>query len=212
MKNLFFFIVAMIISVNLQGQRIDLTEEHVVAEGVGLAEYPLDKTKLSAIIADFGNNYEIDDRVAREQEAMERAAREDPRHLLDPGRMPIFIEVKYKDLGLAFYYLSTDSTKIIRAVRFFGPIKVRTDKGIVLNESTMGDVIELYDSVKQMIRGNPPTFVHVNRYLDRGTAYSSKLSGYGKDEFPKEEVLKEQVVDEIYIYNYQDEVVVGQGT
>lgn len=197
------------ITINLQGQKIDLSKEQVVEEGVGLTEYPLDKTRLSTVIADFGENYEREEYPKDSVWIPYKDHPDGAGFWSNPSEIPALLEVKYKDLGLSFYYLSTDSTQMMRAIKFSAPFKMRTKKGLVLNQSTLGDVLEVYENGRMLVSGNPPVSVGINKFLDEGIRFTSKLAGYGKDEFPSNDLLKKKLVEEIYVYNFQDKIFLG---
>ncbi len=192
MKHLFLLFLTTI-SLSINAQKIDLTKVNIVKKGVGLANYPIDITKLSKILADFGNN----NYIQRDFKFIRSEIEE----------LPTLLEVKYKDFGISFYYLSNDSTQTIRAVKFYKPFKAETEKGIVLNESKIGEVLKAYENSKILMTNNPPEEVTIDKFKNRGISFTSKLSGYGKDEFPPITIIKNQTVNEIYISNYQDKIL-----
>ena len=176
------------ISLTCQAQNIDLTKVHNIEAKIGLPDYPLDKTTLPEIIAAFGNNYEKgENNIFRESETTP----------------PNLCEIKYKNLGVSFYYLDNDKTQTIKAVKFYKPFKVKTKTNIILNESNIGDVLKIYENSRLLISGSGIVTVNSQELSTVGIRFSSQISNFNLDEFPSKEALKLSVVDEIYVSNYQ---------
>jgi hypothetical protein len=56
-------------------------------------------------------------------------------------------EIKYKELGLSFYYKYNDNRKKIISIHITSPYMLKTNAGIVLNQSTMQDVYNFYGKI-----------------------------------------------------------------
>ncbi|MDO3695936.1 hypothetical protein QVZ41_13880 [Wenyingzhuangia sp. chi5] len=186
------------ISISLQAQKIDLKKIHNVEAKIGLPEYPIDKTTLPEIISAFGNNYE-----------------QVPNRNFINGKVkegfnfPIFLEIKYKTMGVSIYYFAQDSSQTIKAIKFSKPFKVKTKTNIILGKSTLGDVLKLYDNKKNIIhisknKNKVPARASINQHkvAFTGIAFASELINHTNERFPyKDGELESQIVDEIYISN-----------
>tara|TARA_R110002050_G_scaffold54303_4_gene122962 strand:- start:54447 stop:55067 length:621 start_codon:yes stop_codon:yes gene_type:complete len=190
-------LLIIILSISLQAQKINRKKVHKVEAKVGLQEFPIDKTTLPEIISAFGNNYEqvpnryfINGKVKEGHE-----------------KLPLLIEIKYKTMGVSFYYFAQDSSQIIKAIKFSKPFKVKTKTNITLGKSTLSDVLKLYDNKTKIsisITNKTHTVAEINRFkmTYTGISFSSKLINHTKESFPyKDGELENQIVDEIYISN-----------
>jgi len=93
----------------------------------GFEKYEIGKTVIGQIIKDFGNEFEkIDDHTW-------------------------YYQLVYADKGLSFSYGLGDT---VYAIEFYAPFEGITDKGIILNESTMSDVKKVYKHLDWYI--SPP--------------------------------------------------------
>jgi hypothetical protein len=95
-------------------------KEIIIKEGVGIKSFVIGKTKEHEIINKLGGNYE---RIKHKNYS---------------------VEIIYKELGLSFYFYQSDTKKTIFSIHFRKPFKGKTIKGIILNQSTMENVIEIY--------------------------------------------------------------------
>lgn len=93
---------------------------NLIIEGKGFGSFEVDHTNANDVIEELGNTYE------------------------QINHKEYSTELYYKDLGLSFYYFQSDKKKIIFAIHFRSPFEGSTAKGIVLNQSTMQDVIRIY--------------------------------------------------------------------
>ena len=189
MRN-FIVLLIIILSFPVRAQKLNTTKLYIIEPKVGLTSYPIDKTTLPEIIADFGNNYE------QYENNFIRVSKE--------GH-PDLYEIKYKTLGISFYFFNNDSTQKIKAVKFYKPFKVKTKSNIILNESNIRDVIKRYEKSRMLISGNGIITVNAYKLTTTGIRFSSELLNFSLDNFPSEEKLKNQIVDKIYISNYQHE-------
>lgn len=57
-------------------------------------------------------------------------------------------EMIYASEGLSFFYRQSDAEKSVSSISVTEPFRLETDKGIVLNESTMQDVLKEYGELK----------------------------------------------------------------
>lgn len=177
----------------VSAQKLDTTKYNIVAPKVGLTNYPIDKTTLSEIIRAFGNNYEKNGDFV----------------LNKSKKMPDFYEVKYKNQGISFYFFDNDSTQTIKAVKFYKPFKAKTKTNIILNKSNIGNVLTKNKNSKMLIsRSDKEDKVSVDesRLTITGISFSSQISNFNK--FPSKKMLKNMVIDEIYISNYQYQIFV----
>tara|TARA_R110002020_G_scaffold245318_7_gene459040 strand:+ start:3938 stop:4564 length:627 start_codon:yes stop_codon:yes gene_type:complete len=206
MKNLFTVLVILTCS-NLLGQGIfDQGDTHLVVPHVGLPEFPIDSTNIATVISAFGDNYQLDDKEEKIKEFLNQRkshSRENLKHF------PLLLELKYEKLGVSFYWLSNDSTQTIRAVKFYHPFKAETQKGIILNKSTMGAVKKAYGAANIHVSGNPLNELTIHEFTEIGIRFRSSISGYSKDNFPPEEVIESAILEEIYISNYQERLLLG---
>jgi hypothetical protein len=97
-----------------------INKETIIKEGKGIKQFIIGKTKEQEIVKKLGNNYE---RIKHKDYS---------------------VEIAYKDIGLSFYFYQNDTTKTIFSIYFSEQFKGKTSKGIVLNLSTMENVIEIY--------------------------------------------------------------------
>jgi hypothetical protein len=94
---------------------------------IGFEKYEIGKTVISVIIRDFGNGYEkVEDHTW-------------------------YYQLVYADIGLSFSYGLGDT---VYSIEFYAPFEGVTDKGIILNESTMLDVKKAYKRLDWYI--SPP--------------------------------------------------------
>lgn len=199
------YIALLMISISLQAQNINLNKVHNIEAKIGLLDYPIDKTTLPEIIAAFGDNYEqvlnlyyINEKVKKGYE-----------------KTPPLLEIKYKTMGISFYYFGGDSTQIIKAIRFSTPFMVKTKTNIILNKSTLGDVLNIYNTdIDVSITNDIHREAHINRYkmTSTGISFSSNLKELGVKIFPTNKKLRNQIIDEIYIsnINYLNMDIVGK--
>lgn len=94
--------------------------EITVSPGVGFLDFKVGETDI----------YEVQERLGKKYEEIVHNV--------------YSIEIKYKKLGLSFYYKYADSTKTIFAISCYSPFKAVTTDGIKLYNSTMLDVKELH--------------------------------------------------------------------
>lgn len=191
-KNILLLII--ILSNYVRAQKLDTTAFQIVEPKVGLTNYPIDKTTLSEIIRAFGNNYEKNgDFVVKKSK-----------------EIPDFYEVKYKSQGISFYFFDNDNTQTIKAVKFYKPFKAKTTTNIILNKSNIGNVLTKNKNSKILIsRSGKGDKVSVDefRLATTGISFSSQISNFNK--FPSKEMLKNMVIDEIYISNYQYQILLN---
>lgn len=187
------YILLLIISFTsyLRAQELDTTVFQIVEPKVGLTNYPIDKTTLPEIIRAFGDNYE------KNEEFVMKKSKELPR----------FYEVKYKSQGISFYFFDNDSTQTIKAVKFYKPFKAKTTTNIILNKSNFRKVLKKDKNSKMIISISDKyskVSVDESRLTITGISFSSQISNF--DKFPSKEMLKNIVIDEIYISNYQYQI------
>ena len=179
------------LSYYVRAQELDTTVFQIVEPKVGLTNYPIDKTTLSEIIRAFGNNYEKNEDFV----------------LKDSKEIPDFYEVKYKSQGISFYFFDNDSTQTIKAVKFYKPFKAKTTTNIILNKSNIGNVLTKNKNSKILIsrsaKGDKVS-VDESRLTTTGISFSSQILNFNK--FPSKKILKNIVIDEIYISNYQYQI------
>ena len=92
----------------------------ILDEGDGFGDIKIGKSTMKDVISIYGDGYELID------------------------HKKYSYEMVYKDLGLSFYSCQNDPNKEIFVVVFKSPAQVTTSKGIVLGQSTLGDVLRLY--------------------------------------------------------------------
>lgn len=187
------YILLLIISFSpcLKAQGLDTTAFHIVKPKVGLINYPIDKTTLPEIIRAFGNNYE------KNEEFVVKKSKE----------LPDFYEVEYKSQGISFYFFDNDSTQTIKAVKFYKPFKAKTTTNIILNQSNFRKVLKKDKNSKMVISTSDQyskVSVDAFRLTTTGISFSAQLSHFNK--LPSKELLKNMVINEIYISNYQYQI------
>jgi len=97
-----------------------VVNDNLIIEGQGFETFEIDKTTAKDVIKKLG------------------------RQFTEIKHKNHSVQLYYQDLGLSFYYKQGDNTKKIFSIVFSKPFKGRTSKGIVLEQSTMEDVIKLY--------------------------------------------------------------------
>lgn len=201
------YVALLMISISLQAQNINLNRVHKIEAKIGLADYPIDKTTLPEIIAAFGDNYEQVPNLYYSNGKVKEGYEETP---------PL-VEIKYKTMGISFYYFGGDSTQIIKAVRFSKPFMVKTKKNIILNKSTLGDVLNRYNnnteiSISITNDSKREASIYRQKMTSTGISFSSNLKELGSNIFPANKKLKNQIIDEIYIsnINYLNRDVIGK--
>ena len=206
MKNIFATLVILSCSSLFAQDIFDRGDTHLVVPHVGLAEFPIDSTNIVTVISAFGDNYQLDDKEEKIEEFLNQRkshSRDNLKHF------PLLLELKYEKLGVSFYWLSNDSTQTIRAVKFYHPFKAETQKGIALNKSTMGAVKKAYDAATILVSGNPLNELTIHEFTEIGIRFRSSISGYSKDNFPPKKVIESAIIEEIYISNYQEKLLLG---
>ncbi len=155
-------------------------QETIIVKGVGLPEYPIGETSIEQVIEGFGKDY-------RESEVKGRN----------------MIELKYEALGLVFYHKIGDESKTLSGIRFLAPFKGRTQEGIVLNESKLSDVEDLYGAESLTI-GSTGTKFSIIEGEYPGINYIARIDiDLATGRFPSREFQLSRIVEEIYITNYK---------
>ncbi|MFA9191570.1 hypothetical protein AAGV28_09345 [Flavobacterium sp. FZUC8N2.13] len=189
MKKIIVLLIT-ILSHYASAQKLDTTQFHLVEPKVGLKNYPIDKTKLPEIIAAFGDNYD------KNQDFV----------FLKSKELPEFYEVKYKNLGISFYFFDNDSTQTIKAIKFYKPFKAKTTTNIILNKSNIAKVLKTYKSSDMVISQSAKwakVSVNESKLTTTGISFSSQIANFHGNKFLSKKALKRMVIDEIYISNYQ---------
>jgi len=91
-----------------------------IEEGVGIAGVTIGQSTMSDVVAAYGDKYK----------------------LIEHNEYSF--EIRYADLGLAFWYCRKDREKKIFCIEVKSPCFGVTSKGLVIGESTTADVVRIY--------------------------------------------------------------------
>jgi len=94
--------------------------QETAVEGVGIKGITVGKSSQTDVVKKFGKDYE---EVTYETYSK---------------------QLKYKKLGLSFFYCQSDAKQIIFSIEIRAPFKAVTAKGVVLGKSTVKDVERIY--------------------------------------------------------------------
>lgn len=89
-------------------------------KGINGIPVVLDSTNISEVIKIYGTNYSKSEKT-------------------------LITKYRYEKIGLTFQIDPYDKNQIIRSIYIESPFKAKTENGIVLNETTMNEVFELYN-------------------------------------------------------------------
>ena len=151
------------------------TTETLIIDGIGYGNFKLDNLKLSEVVKKLGDNYQ------------------------EIKHGSYSIEIDYEEIGVSFLYYQgySEGDKTIFGINFKAPFKGQTIKGIVLNQTTMQDVVEAY--------GEPDW-----SSCDNCTYWTSDYDGIeflverdmSLPHYPLNEAVHlEKVIKEIFIFN-----------
>jgi len=110
-------IIFLILSFNLSFGQTNLINPHKGIDGVPVL---VDSSNISEVIKIYSNDF---------QKTVLRS----------------FIYYRYENIGLTFEIDAYDKNEIVRSIYIESPFKAKTKNGITLNESTMDDVLKLYN-------------------------------------------------------------------
>ena len=101
-------------------------QSELISEGVGIGEIVVGKSTKSDVIAIHGGGFRL------------------------VKHSKYSYEIRYKDLGLSFYYCYHDKEKKIFSIEITLPCQGVTSKGLTVGESTLQDVFNLYGKAEPL--------------------------------------------------------------
>lgn len=112
----------LLISAFLITSSITFGQTNLILQNKGIDGIPvvLDSTNISEVIEFYGTDYSKSEKT-------------------------LITKYQYEKIGLTFQIDPYDKNRIVRSIYIESPFKAKTENGIVLNESTMDDVLELYN-------------------------------------------------------------------
>jgi hypothetical protein len=112
----------LIISVFLITSSITFGQTNLILPNKGIDGIPivLDSTNISEVIEFYGTDYSKSEKT-------------------------LITKYQYEKIGLTFQIDPYDKNQIVRSIYIESPFQAKTENGIVLNESTMDNVLELYN-------------------------------------------------------------------
>lgn len=112
----------LLISAFLITSSITFGQTNFILPNKGIDGIPvvLDSTNISEVIEFYGTDYSKSEKT-------------------------LITKYQYEKIGLTFQIDPYDKNQIVRSIYIESPFKAKTENGIVLNESTMDDVLELYN-------------------------------------------------------------------
>lgn len=112
----------LLISAFLITSSITFGQTNLILPNKGIDGIPvvLDSTNISEVIEFYGTDYSKSEKA-------------------------LITKYQYEKIGLTFQIDPYDKNQIVRSIYIESPFKAKTENGIVLNESTMDDVLELYN-------------------------------------------------------------------
>ena len=147
---------------------IGFPQSEDIIDGFGVSGIIVGRSTMSDVVARYGEDFEL---VAHNKYSY---------------------EAKYKGLGLSFYYCYTDEEKKIFSIKIKPPCHGRTNRGIIVGESTLQDVFDLYGTVKPYTTTVRETWAFKYQGIEFHIAYDSKLNGV-LDEIP-ETIMKKKII------------------
>ena len=147
---------------------ISSPQSEAITEGVGISGIIVGKSTMSDVVAAYGGGFKLVEHNKYSYEA------------------------KYKDLGLSFYYCYDDEEKKIFSINIKPPCHGITSKGIIVGNSTLQDVFDLYGKAEPYTTIVQETWVFKYQGIEFHIDYDSKLKGV-VDEIP-EEILKKKII------------------
>lgn len=139
-----------------------------ITEGVGIGGIIVGISTMSDVIATYGEGFKLVEHNKYSYEA------------------------KYNKLGLSFYYCYRDEEKRIFSIKIKPPSTGMTSKGIIVGESTLQDVFDLYGKVEPYTTTARETWVFKYQGVEFNIDYDSDLNGL-TDEIP-EKILKKKII------------------
>lgn len=118
MKLKLLYIIFLIILVNPSFGQTGILIPHKGIEGIPIV---IDSTKISEVIKLYGNDYLLTEKSSANK-------------------------YRYEKLGLTFETDPYDKNLIVRSISIESPFKAKTKNGITLNESSMKDVLDAFNS------------------------------------------------------------------
>ncbi|WP_299335268.1 hypothetical protein [uncultured Psychroserpens sp.] len=94
--------------------------EHIITEGKGIDSFHINTINATDVKHKLGKDYDL------------------------IKHKDYSFQIVYKNLGMSFYYMQNDPEEQIFLISFKSPFNGKTSKNIVLNKSTMIDVVNAY--------------------------------------------------------------------
>ena len=141
-------------------------QSEFINEGIGIGGMVVGKSTKSAAIAMYGDDYS----------------------LIKHNKYSY--EIKYKDLGLSFYYCYHDKEKKIFSIEIKPPCHGVTSKGIIVGESTLQDVFNVYGKAEPL-----STTVEETLFFEyRGVQFHIDYDARATINEITEEILKKKII------------------
>jgi hypothetical protein len=151
-------------------------QSEVIIEGLGVGGIIVGNSRMSDVVLAYGEGFKLVQHNKYSYEA------------------------KYNDLGLSFYYCYSDEEKKIFTIKIKPPFHGSTNKGIIVGESTLQDVFDLYGKVKPYTTTALETWAFKYEGVEFHIAYDSNLNSVG-DEIPEEQLKKKIISIDVMVTN-----------
>lgn len=149
--------VASVPGVTAPASRSGPPESTMIEAGVGIYGVIIGESSMADVVSMYGDGFK----------------------LIDHNKYSY--EIEYADLGLGFYYCQSDPDKKIFCVEVQAPCYGVTSEGIVLGESTVKDVLNLYGEKEPSVTAESGIYV----YEYSGIQFYIKLDSDKKDDKPE---------------------------
>lgn len=141
-------------------QEDNVKSKTLIIENRGFKNIVIDSTTIKDVIKKYGKNYVE----------------------IEYGEYSYNTEIKYKELGLSFWFETGDSSKTISAIDFYFPFKGITSRGIELNKSKMSDVKLAHDTLDWYTTNTSPFWFSEHVGIEYAVERDTILPRYPLDE------------------------------
>lgn len=118
----------------LFSQAQSCNEFHILTPGIGYDSVKIGETTLKDIVNIYGKDFKTD--------TFYTTIYSDETELIPMATEIYSIEISYDSIGVGFYF--HPKQEAISSISVYAPFKAKTKEGIILNQSTFNDIVNIY--------------------------------------------------------------------